>query len=166
MLMRSAQEVWCGPPRTWGFIVTELCAKKCCDHTVQPAPEGYESNPKLGWDHSSFHQIISCISVSTWTTQPAPLSPRRRSHVNHKGGFVQSVFDLFWRSRGIQCNHLFGGNSELIPAEQQWVQALSHVMQLRALTCPTCLSAWQRLRLKRERVSAHKGPSENEVGFK
>lgn len=162
MLMRSAQEGWCGPPWTWEFIVTETCAKKCCDHTMQPAPDGYESNPKLGWDHSSSHQIISSISVSTWTTQPAPLSPRSEP----KGGFVQSVFDLFWRSRGIQCNHLFWGNSELIPGEQQWVQALSHVTQLMALTCSTCLSAWQRLRLKCERVSVHKGPSENEVGFK
>lgn len=82
-----------------------------------------------------------------------------------KGGFVLSMFDLFWGRRWIQQSHLLWGNSEHIPAGQQWLQAPSHVMQLMALTCSTCPSAWQRLRLKCERVSVHKGLLKMRLGL-
>lgn len=38
-------------------------------------------------------------------------------------------------------------------------------MQLMALTSSTCLSAWQRLRLKHQRVSAHKGLLKMRLGL-
>ena len=167
MLMGTAQEAWHGPPWKWEFSITEPSAKKCCEQTMQPALERYESKPKAGMGSLQLppvHQLYLNLHLN-YAAHPTLSQKYRTSYVNQKGVFLQSVFDLFWVSRWIQCSHLLWGNSEHIPAEQQWVQAPSHVMQLMALTCSTCLSAWQRLRLEHERVSVHKGLLKMRLGL-
>lgn len=134
---------------------------------MQPDPEAYESKPKArvgSLQVPLFHQLYLNLHLNS-AAHSALSQEYRTAYVNQKGVFLQSVFDLFWGSRWIQHSHLLWGYSEHIPSEQQWVQAPSHVMQLMALTCSTCLSAWQRLRLKCKRVSVHKGLLKMRLGL-